>query len=62
MDVKIQNEGSIVLFELISPEAQGWWAEYVGEGQSWGSRKVVEWRYADDIIGGLVDYGFTVGP
>lgn len=61
MDVKIQNEGSIVLFELLSPEALSWWDENVNEGQSWGHRKVVEWRYADDIIGGLVDHGFTIG-
>lgn len=52
VDVEVHHEGSIILIEPKTPEANDvtWWAGSV----------VVEWRYADDILFGMRSDGLEV--
>lgn len=59
-DFSIRNEGSVILFTCCTPAARTWWDDNVQECQYFGSMGVVEWRYADALIGGILDAGLTV--
>ena len=59
-DIRIQNEGTIFLFEPISDEASDWWAEHVEEGMTYCGMNVVEHRCAASIIDGLTEAGFEI--
>jgi hypothetical protein len=58
-DFSIDNRGSICLLDLISQEAQDWGEEHIGEHQTWCGKIVVEPRYVDNLVSGLLAEGFT---
>jgi len=61
-DVRLEDEGSAVLFQPLTPAAHTWMQENIpAEDWQWlGGRLAVERRYVDDVIDGLVKAGFTV--
>ena len=51
---KIINDGSIVLFEPLTPAAQDWWDQNIDpECVKLGRTYAVEHRYAGDIMEGI---------
>ena len=62
-DVKIEDCGSIVMFDPVTPEAKEWVDENVGlESWQWlGNRFSVDHRYADNLIEGMTGDGLEVG-
>ncbi len=60
IDVEIHDTGSIVLFLLVSSTARSWWKDNVKGGLEFGGKKVVEHRYAGDIIESMLNEGFEV--
>jgi hypothetical protein len=60
VDFKVRDEGTIVLFQAVTADARAWWADNVEDGMTFGGACVVEHRYADAIISGIVDAGFVV--
>ena len=59
-DIRIQNEGSIFLFEPVSDEAIEWWESHVEEGMTYCGKHVVDHRPAGHIIEGLIEAGFNI--
>ena len=59
-DIRIQNEGTIFLFEPVSDDCQAWWDEHVEEGMTYCGMNVVEHRCAASIIDGLTEAGFSI--
>jgi len=60
-DFAMSDQGSIFLFTPLTPAAETWWAENVGDGaMTFGTAFVVEHRYARDIADGIVADGLTV--
>lgn len=61
-DIEISDQGSIVLFRPISPEAQAFFDDNVGsEDWQWmGGALAVEARYAPALWEGLIRDGFSV--
>ena len=59
VDFSVRDEGSICLLDLISQEAQDWGSEHIGEHQTWCGKIVVEPRYIDNLVAGLLEEGFT---
>lgn len=60
-DVEIQNEGSIMLFRLLTDAAMEWAKEYIPEDAQWlGNGFACEWRYAIDIANGMTANGLVV--
>lgn len=60
-DVHVHDEGSIVLFELISESAKVWVSEKVSDDAQWfGHRLVVEPRYVEDLVNGMKEDGLEV--
>jgi hypothetical protein len=60
-DVRVQNLGSLIGFDLQNDNVRDWWEEHVHDTPSMGPLLFVEPRYAGDIIEGLRDEGFVVG-
>ena len=59
-DFEIRNEGSIWLFTARTPEAQEWWDDNCETGQMFGGSYVVDWRYGEPILDGIVANGFEI--
>lgn len=58
VDVKVQYEGKICLFHLLTQEAKDWVAEHVSdEAQFFGDALVVEDRYVGTLAAGMVNDG-----
>lgn len=61
VDVETRNEGSIFLFSPLTDDAKIWFQLHTGDEAQWfGGSLVVEWRYAEDIVAGLVNDGLNV--
>jgi hypothetical protein len=61
IDVTVQNEGTIFLFQPLTEVAKDWIAEHVGgETTYFGSALVVEHRYAGDLARGMVNDGLVL--
>lgn len=61
MDVRVRDEGSIILVEPITEAAENWITENVqADAQYVGRSLVVEHRYAADLISGMVNDGLEV--
>ena len=60
-DFSIQDEGSILILNLLSKAAQDWAEEYLPEDRmSWGKNGVVvEHRYIGPIVDGMIAEGLT---
>ncbi len=60
-DVRVQNEGTLYLFHLLTDAAQEWVEENVqGEAQLCAGALVVEHRYARDLANGMLAHGLEV--
>lgn len=60
-DFHIINHGSIVTFQPLTEAAEDWWDAYVDDAPAVGGAYAVDHRYADSIIEGLADEGFSLG-
>ena len=63
MDVMVNNHGSEVILNALTAAARGWVEEHLPcDRQTWGPNgTVVEPRYADAIIDGMLADGLVVG-
>ena len=60
-DVEIRDEGTLVLFDLRTPEARSWWLDHVAvDGIMWHTANVVETRFAAAIIEGMHEAGLRI--
>ena len=61
IDVRIENHGSIFLFQVLTEVALNWFDENVeSEPYMWtGNRLAVEHRYAENLTNGLREEGFN---
>jgi hypothetical protein len=62
MDLKIYNEGSIIVLTPLTEDARNWIDENCNvESWQWmGGSLAIDYRFAEDIIYGLADAGFEV--
>ena len=60
-DALVNDHGSVVIIMPLSGAAKDWWESNVQEAQRWGSGYAVEPRYAEAIIQGMQEAGFSVG-
>lgn len=61
-DIIVFNHGSIIGLLPASDEARGWIAEHISDDAQWfGRQLIVEPRYVDDILDGMVADGLTIG-
>lgn len=61
VDVRVQDEGTVVLLWPITNRAIGWLDEHLPDDrQRWGSATVVEARYVWDILYGLAEDGLVL--
>jgi len=62
MDVFIENHGSLVLLRPASDLARGWIEDNVNdEAQFFGGALVVEPRYVENVVEGMLADGLDVG-
>lgn len=63
-DVLVRNEGTVVLLTPKSIEARAWVDENLGlESWQWlGDSFAVEWRYAPNVVDGMIGDGLEVIP
>lgn len=61
-DFRIDNHGSILILNALTPAAQEWVADHIPEdAMSWGAHgTVVEPRYMGDIVDGIINDGLEV--
>ena len=56
----IENHGTIVLVRPLTPDVKAWLEENVEEAAMWyGGALVVEPRYVEGLIEGLIEEGFV---
>jgi len=61
-DVTLTNHGSLIGLNLLTAEARVWASEHLPEDASWfGGAVMVEPRYADAIVDGMMCDGLEVG-
>lgn len=61
VDVRVDNHGSIFLFEPLTPAATNWISENVDEQAQWfAGALAVEHRYAQDLASGMMADGLVV--
>ena len=52
---------TIALIRPVTPEAQAWWDDNVSdEAQMWAGAYVVEPRYVEPIVEGILQEGMTI--
>lgn len=65
MDVLVRDEGSIVLLQPENDAALAWFETNIGVYNSyqpyWPRMVVVEPRYVNEVLAGLLEEGFEVG-
>jgi hypothetical protein len=60
-DFNVQNEGSIFILNALTPRASLWCAEHLPhDATRWGNGYVIEPRYIEPIVDGIVDDGLTI--
>lgn len=60
-DVVIQNEGNIFILWAVTDKGTTWLEANVASAQRWGvSGFVVEHRYVNDVIAGMIESGLKV--
>ena len=56
----IENHGSIVLVRPLTPDVNEWLEENTADEAQWfGGALVVEPRYLEPLVAGLIDEGFA---
>lgn len=58
-DFKLENHGSIVLVQPLSPACRSWLLLHVPDGMWWGGCLVVEPRYLETVLQGMLDEGLA---
>ena len=59
-DFELQNEGSLYLLRPLTVHAAEWLEEHIEQNrQMFGTAVVVEHRYVEDIVYGIVGDGLT---
>lgn len=62
-DIWVNNQGSIVLLTPVSDAANEWIEDHIpDDAMYFGTALVVEHRYADDVIDGMMGDGLIVEP
>lgn len=62
VDFTYSDHGSISLLRPITDMARTWLQEHVsGEHQYYCGALIIEWRYVNDVIVGIIDDGLRVG-
>jgi hypothetical protein len=60
-DFAITDHGLLVLFQPLTDHAREWWHENVNDdAPTWGGAWVVERRYVDTIVNGIIDDGLEI--
>jgi hypothetical protein len=61
-DFEFADHGSICLLVPISPDANDWVSEHIpDDAMRWGACAIViEPRYVDDVLAGILDEGLTI--
>jgi hypothetical protein len=60
-DIRVENYGSLWLVRPLNASAERWLVENVQEDAHWfGGAVVVEPRYVEALVSGLVEDGFVV--
>lgn len=60
-DFTYRSLGSVSLLLPNTPAARAWVVDYLPkDAQMFGSAIVIEWRYAEDIVNGILDDGLTI--
>ena len=60
-DVTVENHGSLFLLRPHTPEAEDWIKEFVqDDAQTFGGALVVEPRYVDVIVQGMIEHGLDL--
>lgn len=60
-DFRARNEGSIWLLFADTDAARCWEYEYLPrEATKWGNATVIECRYVEEVVRGIIDSGLTV--
>jgi hypothetical protein len=60
-DVRIENHGSLFIFQPLTPAAQAWIEDNVSDESTWwGGGLIVEPRYARDLAAGMLANGLRV--
>lgn len=61
MDVRVENHGSVVLLRPLTDAATNWMEDHLpADAQRWGNAVVVEPRYAQPILDGMVADGLDL--
>ena len=60
-DFNLYRDQSLAVITPLTPEAREWTDEHVNVETEWGAGFVVEHRYLNDIVIGLVKDGLTIG-
>lgn len=60
-DFFVNDQGTLVLITPLNDAARAWLKEHVQEDAQWfGRALVVEHRYANDLIEGILGEGFSI--
>lgn len=60
-DIRIENHGSVVLLRPVSGAATNWMEDHLpADAQRWGDAVVVEPRYVQPILDGMMNDGLVV--
>lgn len=59
-DIRVQNEGSVVILHGESERGRDWLDENLDEGMTWGGGHVVEPRFVEPILDGAMTDGLEV--
>jgi hypothetical protein len=59
-DVRVENHGSLIRLVPSTPDATNWLRQNTDSDATWFSGLCCEPRYAEAIVAGLIDDGFTV--
>ena len=64
LDFKLENHGSLFLLRPLSVAAKEWMQQNLPvdspETQFWGDAIVIEWRYVDAIVDGIIGDGLVL--
>lgn len=59
-DVRVDNHGSVVLLTPLTDAAEQWMVENIPDAQHWVNARVVEPRYVETVLDGMITDGLEV--
>jgi hypothetical protein len=60
-DFLVEDHGSILILQPLTAEANEWIEEYLDNPETWAGGVVVEPRYIDTLVEGILSGGLTIG-